>query len=176
VQQTVKWVAMCAELLLPVCLFVDVAALVGHLHPAGDAGSGAGAAAAWAASGVSGGRPTIGMRGAQPDTRHTRSRSPAAAARDGRYRRVDTHAPAPAAGTTVPPGASPGPHLTLAEVEAEFAEVLLPYWGAPQCKESRVVLEHVVSTTVHCIVLLSVRYSRNTARVEDANTCSVSLL
>jgi len=109
-QQTKKWVRMCAELLLPLCLFVEQGT-------ATDAATGAGAATASAASSAAGG-----------------------------FR---------------PP---PGSKYELGDYEAAFAEVLMPYWGAPQCKESRLVQEQVITASIQCIMLLSVRHLFNHRR------------
>ena len=136
-QATKKWVLMCAELLLPLCLFVD-AIDVGETDTRG-----------LLSGSQNQGLRTIG------------SKDSSSGASDIGLLSRSLPSSSSGSGSSVPSDTSKEKNRVkhqLADVERAFADVLLPYWSAPQCKQSRLVLEQVIAASIQCIILLSVRH------------------
>jgi len=144
-QATKKWVLMCSELLLPLCLFVDSI----------DIGESTDTRGVLSSSNQSSHLRTVGSTDTNTNTTDIRL--------------LSRSIPSSSSGSSSGNGSSVSSSDTtnqeksrikhsLSDIESAFAEVLLPYWSAPQCKQSRLVLEQVITASIQCIILLSVRH------------------
>ena len=140
-QATKKWVLMCSELLLPLCLFVDTIDI------------GESDCRNVLSSNQSSHLRTVGSTDTNTNTTDVRLLSrniPSSSSSSG--------SGSSSTGTSDTNQENNRVKHALSDIENAFAEVLLPYWSAPQCKQSRLVLEQVITASIQCIILLSVRH------------------